>query len=101
MRNLYDNTEIIKNQSGKLQYTSILFPDIPLNDLDYYVTTTEGDRLDKLAKDFYKDESLWKIIKLANPNTIKNFSIYPPLGVQIRIPYISEEFKAKLKEINS
>jgi hypothetical protein len=42
------------------------------------------DRLDLLAYDFYQDSSLWWIISSAN--ALPGDSIYPPVGIQLRIP---------------
>ena len=61
------------------------YPDIPLSYNDIYVYTDEGDRFDILAQSYYKDPSLWWIISIANPQ-LTQMSMFPPLGVQIRIP---------------
>ena len=61
------------------------YPDIPLSYNDIYVYTDEGDRFDILAQFYYKDPSLWWIISIANPQ-LTQMSMFPPLGVQIRIP---------------
>ena len=58
---------------------------IPLSFNDVYVYTDEGDRFDILAQTYYSDSNLWWIISIANPQLPQN-SIYPPLGIQIRIP---------------
>ena len=61
------------------------YPDIPLSYNDIYVYTDEGDRFDILAQSYYKDPILWWIISIANPQ-LTQMSMFPPLGVQIRIP---------------
>ena len=61
------------------------YPDSPLSYNDIYVYTDEGDRFDILAQSYYKDPSLWWIISIANPQ-LTQMSMFPPLGVQIRIP---------------
>ena len=61
------------------------YPDIPLSYNDIYVYTDEGDRFYILAQSYYKDPSLWWIISIANPQ-LTQMSMFPPLGVQIRIP---------------
>ena len=61
------------------------YPDIPLSYNDIYVYTDECDRFDILAQSYYKDPSLWWIISIANPQ-LTQMSMFPPLGVQIRIP---------------
>jgi len=37
-----------------------------------------------MALDFYQDASLWWVI--ASANALTGDSIYPPVGVQLRIP---------------
>ena len=70
---------------GKRYYSTTKYPDIPLSFDDTYAYTDEGDRFDILAQTYYDDPSLWWIISIANPQFSQN-SMYPPLGVQIRIP---------------
>ena len=41
-------------------------------------------RPDLLAYDFYQDSSLWWVI--ASANALPGDSIYPPIGIQLRIP---------------
>lgn len=69
-----------KNQS----YETNVYPDIPVIEGDNYVITTLGDRLDLMALDFYGDMDYWWII--ASANALPGDSIYPPIGMQLRIP---------------
>ena len=70
--------------TGSQYYINNVYPDIPPTDADYYVITTIGDRLDLFANDFYNDSSLWWII--ATANALPGDSVYPPIGMQLRIP---------------
>lgn len=70
--------------TGSEYYVNNVYPDIAPTDGDYYIITTIGDRLDLLAYDFYQDASLWWII--ASANALPGDSIYPPIGVQLRVP---------------
>jgi hypothetical protein len=72
------------NLTGSAYYTTNVYPDIQPTNTDYYVITTVDDRLDLMALDFYQDSSLWWII--ASANALPGDSIYPPIGVQLRIP---------------
>lgn len=72
------------NVTGSLYYRTNVYPTIEPTDADYYVITTMEDRLDLLAFDFYQDSSLWWII--ASANALPGDSIYPPIGIQLRIP---------------
>jgi len=83
--NRYQNIPIIKSVAGNQIYATSRYPEIPLSENDIYVYTTQGDRYDLLALNFYGDSSLWWIIATANPN-IDLMTLVIPEGVQIRIP---------------
>ena len=73
----YTNRELLRTEKGKNYQATTKYPDVPLSFNDIFVYTDEGDRFDILA--------LWWIISVANPQ-LTQMSMYPPLGVQIRIP---------------
>lgn len=62
------------------------YPEIPFSEEDIYVITTDGDRLDNLAYEYYGDSSLYWVISTANPKQNYNL-LYPVLGTQLRIPF--------------
>jgi len=78
----------------KPSYQTTKYPEIPLSDEDTYVYTTQGDRFDVLANQYYGDQSLWWIISIANtavagtslPADLPQDSLIIPEGNQIRIP---------------
>ena len=72
-------------KKGKRFFSTTRYPEIPLSVSDIYVITQKSDRYDLLANQYYKDKSLWWIIAVANPSITQN-TLYPPIGVQIRIP---------------
>ena len=85
MASRYQTIQTTKlNVTGSLYYVTNVYPEIAPTDNDYYVITTVDDRLDLLAYDFYQDSSLWWVISSAN--ALPGDSIYPPVGVQLRIP---------------
>ena len=85
MASRYQNIPIIKlNVTGSQYYRTNVYPTIAPTDTDYYIITTVEDRLDLLAFDFYQDSSLWWVI--ASANALPGDSIYPPIGIQLRIP---------------
>jgi len=84
MANRYTNIKTEKTSTGVPYYTNSIYPEIPLNQEDYYVITTAGDRYDTLALQFYGDDSLWWIIASANTFQQSGLTIVP--GVQLRIP---------------
>lgn len=81
----YLNINIKRTPELKPYKETVKYPDIPLSFDDIYAYTDEGDRFDILAQSYYGDSSLWWVISIANPQ-FNQGSIFPPLGVQIRIP---------------
>ena len=85
MASRYQNIPTTKlNVTGSLYYQTNLYPAIQPTDSDYYIITTVEDRLDLIANNFYQDSSLWWVI--ASANALPGDSIYPPIGIQLRIP---------------
>ena len=83
--NRYQGIPIINSETGKQIYATSRYPEIPLSENDIYVYTTQGDRYDVLALNYYGDSSLWWIIATANPNVGLSTLVIPE-GVQVRIP---------------
>ena len=81
----YTDIEILKNNQGKRYYATTKYPQIPLDYSDIYVYSTQGDRFDILAQQYYGNSSLWWIISIANESLTQG-SYYIPEGAQIRIP---------------
>lgn len=96
----YTNIPTIPSPNNKRMYASVRYPSIPRSFDDVYVYTTIGDRFDSLAQQFYGDSSLWWIISIANDN-LKQDSLTPPLGSQIRIPSNPSPIIAKYNSLNS
>ena len=82
---------------NKKYYKPIKYPEIPFSISDLYVITSDRDRLDLLADQFYKNTDYWWIIANANPGIIRRDSFLLKPGLEIRIPQeiqgIFEEFK--------
>ena len=78
----------------KPSYQTTKYPEVPLSDNDTYVYTTQGDRFDTLAQQYYGDQSLWWVISIANtavagtslPSDLPQDSLIIPQAMQIRIP---------------
>ena len=98
--NRYSNTGEYKTDEGKTYQKVTRYPEIPETDDDVYVVTTDGDRLDLLADQYYKDWTLYWIIAAANPS-LPFSSIYPTLGVQIRIPAYPEDVMNSFNNISN
>ncbi len=97
----YEYTETLQDSKNKRYYGTTKYPEIPLSFSDIYLYTTQGDRFDLLANQYYNDPTLWWIISSANSGLPQN-SYYIPEGQQIRVPQnigpIISDFKA-LNEI--
>lgn len=91
--NRYQNISKTKIE-GNLVYITSRYPEVPLSPNDIYVYTTQGDRFDTLAQQFYRDSSLWWVISIANtavagtdlPSDLPQNTLVVPEGIQIRIP---------------
>jgi len=70
---------------GNLVYQTSRYPEVQVSVNDIYVYTTQGDRFDILAQQYYKDSSLWWVISIAN-NDLNQSTLIIPEGIQIRIP---------------
>ena len=84
----YSNTQITrksllpKQKKNVLSYGTTLYQRIPETNGDLHVISTEGDRLDNLAFQFYGNPSLWWYIAKANNLTALNV----PAGKSLVIP---------------
>ncbi len=97
--NRYKNISIIKDLEGTRMYKTVKYPEIPRSDNDIYVISTDGDRYDVLAFNYYTDSSLWWVISIANAEYTQN-SISPPVVVQIRIPYNLDSILVEYNKLN-
>jgi phage tail protein X len=94
--------------NGNLVYRTSRYPEVPLSENDIYVYTTQGDRFDLLAQQYYGDSSLWWIISIANtttagtalPSDLPQNTLVIPEGIQIRIPNNPTEVINTFNEIN-
>jgi hypothetical protein len=97
--NRYQNINITKyNSTGSQYYLNNIYPDVEYTEDDNYVITTLGDRLDLIANNFYGDASLWWIV--ASANSLPGDSLYPPIGIQLRIPTDVRSILESYKIIN-
>ena len=87
-------------RNGVRYYTNVFYPEITLSETDIYVITTDGDRLDLLANEYYGDISLYWIISTANDNLSQN-SLHLPVGTQLRIPQDITAIINSYQELNN
>jgi hypothetical protein len=95
----YSQIPVRKTLEGKRYFATNRYPDIPLSSNDLYIITTIGDRYDTLASQYYKNSSYWWIISIAN-NKLKQDSLTPPVGAQIRIPQNISSILATYESLN-
>ena len=81
----YQSIPTKKDKNNKQYTATTVYPVIRETDNDYYITITEGDRLDNLAYRYYRDSNLWWVISMANNNVTRG-SMFPYPGTQLRIP---------------
>lgn len=98
MPSRYQYITIIKNDDKKRYYVPNYYPIIPPANEDIYLITVEGDRYDLLANKYYGNASLWWIIPASN--NLDCDSLYPPSGIQIRIPVDKEKVLLEYSNIN-
>ena len=91
----------IKVRNGKRIFKPIKYPEIPLNINDLYVTTSDRDRLDLLANQFYNNVDYWWIIANANPGIIKRDTFILKPGLEIRIPQNIQKILESFIELNN
>ena len=93
--NRYSVAKVIKTFDNPIRrFTTVKYPSILPSSLDIYVYTTQGDRFDVLAQQYYGDSSLWWVISIANtavagtdlPSDLPQNTLVIPEGLQIRIP---------------
>lgn len=85
----------------KLAYVTSRYPEVPITSNDIYVYTTQGDRFDVLAQQYYGDSSLWWVISIANTDKLPQNSIVIPEGIQLRIPAYPNAIVDTFNVINS
>jgi hypothetical protein len=98
--NRYQNIPITKTITGRRYYTNSKYPTVPLSINDIYVITNDGDRLDLLSYQYYKDPSLWWIISISNSDLPQD-SLYLSPGTQLRIPLNYADILAAYNTLNS
>jgi phage tail protein X len=95
----YKYAEILNDKKFKRFNGHVKYPEIPLDFSDIYVFSTQGDRFDILAQQYYSDSSLWWVISIANSALPQN-SYYIPEGTQVRIPQDIGSIISKFRTLN-
>jgi len=79
------------------KYETFRGPIIPNSRNDLYTFSREGDRLDLLANEFYKDPRYWWV--LAEANNVGKGTMIVPSGLQLRIPFPITDLLDRLREV--
>lgn len=94
----YSELQILRSKDGRRYRSAPIYPTIPPSSQDYYILTSVGDRYDTLARQFYKDPSLWWIIASANNSEKASLVVEP--GIQLRIPANKEKILQEYNRLN-
>lgn len=95
----YQFTPTEKRYDGKIVYRTTFYPAIPESEDDIYITVSEDNYLDSLAKKYYGDESYWWVIAVAN--NISDGKLSVKAEKQLRIPGNLSLIMQNLKQVNS
>jgi hypothetical protein len=87
-----------RDRDGNRFFESQLLPDIPRRPEDTIITTESGQRLDRLASEYYRDPTLWWVIAAANNLGRGDWTV--PAGIQLRIPQNLAEVSTEIDRIN-
>ena len=99
MANRYTYSKVLKTNETKKNYLeSTIYPKIKATDSDLYIISTQGDRLDLLANQYYGDKNLWWVIAVAN--NLNDASLSIEIGKQLRIPGNINTVLNDLEKIN-
>ena len=86
-----DGSPLQKSNNSVLSFETTYYSKIPERNDDLHVITQEGDRLDNLAFQYYKNPNLWWYI--AQANNISSMNVEP--GIQLRIPISTDYIQTK------
>lgn len=98
---MYNRYQSIRNKNrydGKRVYRTVVYPEIPKRADDIYVYTQQGDRLDMIAYRYYRDQTAWWVIAVANQ--LSAGSLFVPPGTQLRIPVNINQIYSDLETLN-
>lgn len=76
----------VDDTKGPNFYKSTIPQIIPQEDVPFYYTAIDGDRLDSLANLFYKNTQYWWVIAKANNLVTGNMTV--PVGTKLFIPNV-------------
>ena len=78
----YEDTKVKSLKNGILVKNTTIYSVIPESDEDIFLLSTDGDRFDLLAHQYYGDVNLWWYLAKANNMKFNNI----PAGTKLRVP---------------
>jgi len=90
-----DRYQFTKTEQAR--YSTTRYPKFPKQQSDLYIISREGDCLDLLANEFYKDPRYWWV--LAEANNVGKGTMIVPSGLQLRIPFPITDLLDRLREV--
>ena len=100
MSNRYQYNQILRTSLGRRYFSTTKYPLIPPSEEDIYVYTTDEDRYDLLAYQYYQDPTLYWVILIGNPQLPQD-TLSLPVGSQIRIPGNIQSVLTSFEKINN
>lgn len=88
----------LKSEDVGQVYETQLVPDVSRRSEDTIITTESGQRLDRLASQYYGDPTLWWVIASANKLGRGDWTV--PAGIQLRIPQNLSNVSNEIDSIN-
>jgi hypothetical protein len=82
--NRYTSTQVIKDSVNRRRFESTIYGPIPVSTTDTYIRISGIERLDKLAYQFYGDQTMWPVIAVSN--NIGKGTLLVKAGTILRIP---------------
>jgi len=88
----------LKSEDVGQVYETQLVPNVPRQPEDTIITTESGQRLDRLASEYYGDPTLWWVIASANELGRGDWTV--PAGIQLRSPQNLSNVSNEIDSIN-
>lgn len=88
----------MKSEDVGQVYETQLVPNVSRQPEDTIITTESGQRLDRLASEYYGDPTLWWVIASANELGRGDWTV--PAGIQLRIPQNLSNVSNEIDSIN-
>lgn len=82
--NRYASTQVIRDSVNRRRFESTIYSPVPVSSTDTYIRISGTERLDKLAYQFYGDQTFWPVIAISN--NIGKGTLIVKSGTVLRMP---------------